>query len=217
MLTKSQHIWTTYPPLVFNVVCEWTLTGCLKFLKVFLNIICKMHIAPLHRVRLNFSNWKIHFFGKMPGQGIFKHNKNNMKRKSVKSLKSRCFETLGPFVTKCIRRTVSNANSAEWYGQLHGNLDINADYIINKQVELLKNYLWSHIIWYDYNEMFKTLLQSIENALHITRKTWNPKSNMSQYRRVSTNWIPIRMTNEGLYTIVTHSHPISYHLTRGLK
>ena len=121
----------------------------------------------------------------MPGQGIFKHNKNNMKRKSVKSLKSRCFETLGPFVTKCIRRTVSNANSAEWYGQLHGNLDINADYIISKQVELLKNYLWSHIIWYDYNEMFKTLLQSIENALHITRKTWNPKSNMSQYRRVS--------------------------------
>ena len=120
-------------------------------------------------------------------QGIFKHNKNNMKRKSVKSLKSRCFETLGPFVTKCIRRTVSNANSAEWYGQLHGNLDINADYIINKQVELLKNYLWSHIIWYDYNEMFKTLMQSIENALHITRKAWNPKSNMSQYRRVRFN------------------------------
>ena len=126
-------------------------------------------------------------------QGIFKHNKNNMKRKSVKSLKSRCFETLGPFVTKCIRKTVSNANSAQWYGELHGNLDINADYIINKQVELLKNYLWSHIIWYDYDKMFKTLLQSIENALHITRKTWNPKSNMSQYRRVSTNWIPVQI------------------------
>ena len=167
-----------------------------------------MHIAPLHRVRLNFSNWKIHFFGKMPGQGIFKHNKNNMKRKSVKSLKSRCFETLGPFVTKCIRRTVSNANSAEWYGQLHGNLDINADYIISKQVELLKNYLWSHIIWYDYNEMFKTLLQSIENALHITRKTWNPKSNMSQYRRVSTNWIPIRMTYD-CHTQPSHQLPFN--------
>ena len=77
-----------------------------------------------------------------------------MRRKSVKSLKSRCFETLGPYVTKCIRKTVSNANSAEWYGMLHGNLNLTADYVITKQVTLLKNYLWSHIIWYDYDEMF---------------------------------------------------------------
>ena len=113
----------------------------------------------------------------------FKHNKN-MKKKSVKSLKSRCFETLGPFVTKCIRKTVSNANPAEWYGMLHGDLDFNADYVITKQVELLKNYLWSHIIWYDYDQMFKIMLQSIENSLHITRKSWNQNSNMLQYRKV---------------------------------
>ena len=107
-----------------------------------------------------------------------------MRRKSVKSLKSRCFETLGPYVTKCIRKTVSNANSAEWYGMLHGNLNLTADYVITRQVTLLKNYLWSHIIWYDYDEMFKILLQSIENALHITRKSWSPTSNNAQYRQV---------------------------------
>ena len=133
--------------------------------------------APLQYVWTPWKSrlWKV--------ANILKNNKN-MRRKSVKSLKSRCFETLGPYVTKCIRKTVSNANSAEWYGMLHGNLNLTADYVITKQVTLLKNYLWSHIIWYDYDEMFKILLQSIENALHITRKSWSPTSNNAQYRQV---------------------------------
>ena len=60
-----------------------------------------------------------------------------MKRKPVKSLKSRCLELLGPFLTKSIRKTVTNASAAKWYGILHGELDLEPEHVISKQVYFL--------------------------------------------------------------------------------
>ena len=106
-----------------------------------------------------------------------------MKKKPVKSLKSRCLELLGPYLTQSIRKTVTNASAAKWYGILHGDLDLQPEHVIAKQVSLLKKYLWAHITWYDYNEVFKIILQSIEKNVHIARKSWKPSSNVEAHRQ----------------------------------
>lgn len=105
----------------------------------------------------------------------------------MKSLKAVCFESLGPFLTASIRKTVVNANAAEWFGMLNGQLDLKPEMVIKKQVHLLKHYLWSHIIWYDYDVVFKIVLASIDNAIQTTRKLWKPGSNIDAFRNDMEN------------------------------
>ena len=61
-----------------------------------------------------------------------------MKRKPVKTLKANCLETLGPHLTKIIRKTVSHASAAKWFGILHGDFDIKPEQVIEKHVLILK-------------------------------------------------------------------------------
>ena len=56
-----------------------------------------------------------------------------------------------------IRKVVSKASSAAWFGLLHGEIDWDPDEVIGKQIKLLKEHVWSHIIWYDFYEMFKVI------------------------------------------------------------
>lgn len=104
-----------------------------------------------------------------------------MKKKSVKTLKAFCLNSLSIFLTKCIRQTVSRANAAEWYGALHGDLDLKPIDVIENQVNFLKSHVWSHIIWTDYSTVFQIISQSIEKALQLTRKSWKPTTNHTFY------------------------------------
>ena len=106
-----------------------------------------------------------------------------MKRRPVKTLKSRCLTVLGPLITRIIRKTVSNAEAAEWYGVLHGDFDLTPKSVITGQVSMLKDFLWSHINCQDYDDFFLILIQSIENAIQITRKSFKPSSNINHYRQ----------------------------------
>lgn len=125
------------------------------------------------------------YFGYMPAVKCYAvpATKQNMKKKPVKPLKIRCLDILGPFLAKTIRKTVTNASAAKWYGMLNGDLDLEPDHVIAKQVSMLKKYLWSHVTWYDYNEVFKIILQSVEKNIQITRKSWKPSSNSDYHRR----------------------------------
>lgn len=100
----------------------------------------------------------------------------------MKSLKTTCLESLAVLITRHIRRMASRVSAAQWFGRLNGQLDIDPEQLIRRQVQLLRDHLWSNIIWYDYNEVFKLLLLAIDDAIIITRKAWKPSSNAAQYR-----------------------------------
>ena len=106
-----------------------------------------------------------------------------MKRNPVKTLKYFCLANIGPNLTKHIRKLVSKASCATWYGLLHGETDWDADEVIQKQIKLLKQHIWSHIIWYDYYEFFKILVKSINDGVAITRKSWKPSSNLTVFKQ----------------------------------
>ena len=59
----------------------------------------------------------------------------------------------------------------------------NPDEIIAQQIILLKNHIWSYIIWYDFYELFKVIMKSIENAYCILTKSWKPSANLAQHRQ----------------------------------
>ena len=107
-----------------------------------------------------------------------------MRRKQVKSLKSRCLETIGPYVTNSIRQTVNRADAVVWYSMLQGDtIHLDPESVIKQQVQKLKHHIWSHVIWYDYNAMFKILLRSIDDAVQITRKSWKPSWDVNLYNQ----------------------------------
>ena len=106
-----------------------------------------------------------------------------MKRKPVKSLKYWCFESIGPTLTKHIRKVVSKSASAKCFGLLHGEIDVNPEDVIDQQIKLLKTHIWSHVIWYDFCEFFKIVTRSVEDAILITKKSWKPSINIEHFRQ----------------------------------
>ena len=94
----------------------------------------------------------------MPDVGFALQNKTRAAPPAYNILNSMCYNIILDFEGHSnIRKVVSKASSAAWFGLLHGEIDWDPDEVIGKQIKLLKEHVWSHIIWYDFYEMFKVI------------------------------------------------------------
>ena len=94
-----------------------------------------------------------------------------------------CIKSLPELVTKHVRAMAHKASAMKWYAMFEGNTDVNRESLLKDQVALSKRYFSENVIWYDYEEVFKSLLKGVEEAVSQTRRKWKPSSDMAQYRQ----------------------------------
>ena len=55
----------------------------------------------------------------------------------------------------------------KWFSVFEGNLDVDKDALLRREVEATRNFLFGHIIWYDYELAFKAMLKGKQARSHF--------------------------------------------------
>lgn len=104
-------------------------------------------------------------------------------RKAPKTLKAACISAIPAMIHKHVRKMAHKASALEWYGFFQGNTDVDTHQVLRDYAKVLHEFIFSYVIWYDYEEIFKALMVGVEGAIQETRKSWRPKCDIGQYRK----------------------------------
>ncbi len=106
-------------------------------------------------------------------------------KKKPRSLRHFCLKAVPRLISGHIRVLAQKAGAAKWYSLMSGGDEGGDDReaILRRQVDHLKRHVYENVVWYDYEDVFRAVLQGVEDALGKTRKGWRPDADMAQYRQ----------------------------------
>ena len=89
-----------------------------------------------------------------------------VQRKPVKSLKICCIKQIPLLIANHARKMASKASALHWHGVFQGNMKVNKELLMEEQISETRNFIFSHVLWHDYELVFKAILKVIPETFH---------------------------------------------------
>ena len=71
-----------------------------------------------------------------------------VRKKPVKSLKEHCLKAIPVLLRDHVRRMAQKtAASAKWFAVFEGNVDVDREELLRRQVETTRDFFFGHVIW----------------------------------------------------------------------
>lgn len=70
-----------------------------------------------------------------------------VRRKPVRSLRSECLRVLPSVLRDHVRRLAHKTAALRWFALMEGNVDLDKDEVLRRQVEATKEYIFSRVVW----------------------------------------------------------------------
>ena len=87
------------------------------------------------------------------------------------SLRCSCLKVLPVLVRDHVRRMSHKAAAlASWFGIFEGNVAVDREEVLTRQIGLSKRHIYESVVWYDHEDVFRAMLQGVEEAVAQVRK-----------------------------------------------